>query len=67
MGILLFILVNAFNCRFQIWTADAFTRYTFRPAIVFVHEYKLCKATGVMYNDEGDAEQSEYTGAEEID
>jgi hypothetical protein len=32
-----------------------------------VPEYKLCKATVVMYNDEGDAEQSEYTGAEEID
>ena len=34
------ILVNAFNCRFQLWIADAFTRYTVQTAINFVCGYK---------------------------
>ena len=33
------ILVNAFNCRFQLWIADAFTRYTVQTAINFVCGY----------------------------
>ena len=35
------ILVNAFNCRFQFWIADAFTRYTVQTAINYVCGYKL--------------------------
>ena len=26
--------MNAFNCRFQLWIADAFTRYTVQAAII---------------------------------
>ncbi len=33
------ILVNAFDCRFQLWIADAFTRYTVQTAINFVCGY----------------------------
>lgn len=36
-----FILVNAINCRFQFWIADAFTRYTVQTAIICVCGYKL--------------------------
>mgnify|MGYP006976468059 CR=1 FL=1 len=35
-----FILVNAINCRFQFWIADAFTRYTVQTAIICVCGYK---------------------------
>ena len=35
------ILVNAFNCRFQLWIADAFIRYTVQTAIICVCGYKL--------------------------
>ena len=35
------ILVNAFNCRFQLWIADAFTRYTVQTAIICVCRYIL--------------------------
>ena len=46
--------MNAFICRFLLNTVDAFTRYTFRPANVFVNKYILqtdCIAnlTGAQY------------------
>lgn len=28
------MLMNAFNCRFQLWIADAFTRYTVQMALI---------------------------------
>ncbi len=40
-GTRVFILVNAFNCRFQFWIADAFTRYTVQTAINYVCGYKF--------------------------
>ncbi len=35
------ILVNALNCRFRLWIADAFTRYTVQTAINYVCGHKL--------------------------
>ena len=44
-----FILVNAINCRFQFWIADAFTRYTVQTAIICVYGYKsMVKEKPVM-------------------
>ena len=43
------ILVNAFNCRFQLWIADAFTRYTVQTAINFVCGYKLQERNVLTY------------------
>ena len=34
------MLVNALNCRFQLWIADAFTRYIVQTAIICVCGYK---------------------------
>lgn len=45
----LFTFVKTIICRFQSNTADAFTRYTVRPANVFVHEYKLFSKNLLMY------------------
>ena len=33
--------MNAFNCRFQLWIADAFTRYTMQTEINYVCGYKF--------------------------
>jgi hypothetical protein len=38
--------VNAFNCRFQLWIADALTRYTVQTAINYVCGYKLPERHG---------------------
>ncbi len=35
-----FMLMNAFNCRFHLWIADAFTRFTVQAAIICVCGYR---------------------------
>lgn len=43
------ILVNANNCRFQLWITDAFIRYTVQTAIICVYGYKsMVKEKPVM-------------------